>query len=194
MTPTRRAAVALAVLAVAAPFVASWLVLPVAVAIVSATVVDALLVRSSPALRREAPSVVVRGQPASLKLELATPVRGHVRLRQPVGPDLRLTPGEADEALDAELVGRRRGAHPLPAPAVRVRGPLGLGAWTHRAGDDGEVRVYPDVRQIRQYDMLARQNRTAQVGLRRVRQGVSRRHSLLGGPLRRHVRRRAGEL
>lgn len=33
-----------------------------------------------------------------------------------------------------------------------------------------EVRVYPDVRQIRQYDMLARQNRTAQVGLRRVRQ------------------------
>src|SRR2546427_527 len=79
-------------------------------------------------VRRESPAVGVRGRPASLRLLLAAPVRGGARLRQPVGPDLLVLPGEADTALDAELVGRRRGRHPLPAPAVRVRGPLGLGA------------------------------------------------------------------
>ena len=166
MTPTRRTAFALAALAVAAPFVATWLVLLAAVAIVSACVVDALLVRERPAVTREAPSVVVRARPARLRLELARPGRARVRLRQPVGPDLRLVPGEANASLDAELIGRRRGRHPLPAATVRAYGPLGLGAWTHSAGDESEVRVYPDLPGARRLAASIRRGRFREEGQR----------------------------
>src|SRR5439155_12086743 len=50
VTPTRRTAVAFVVLAFAAPFVAPWLILPAAVALASASLVDALLVRRAPVL------------------------------------------------------------------------------------------------------------------------------------------------
>jgi uncharacterized protein (DUF58 family) len=166
MTLTRRVAVALAALALAAPFVASWLIALSAVAIVAATLADALLVRSRPEVRRESPAVVVRGLPAQLRLELAAPVRGRARLRQSVGPDLRLRPMEADTMLDAELVGRRRGRHALPQPAVRVRGPLGLGAWTHRAGEESEISVYPDLPGARRLAASVRQGRFCQEGTR----------------------------
>ena len=166
MTPTRRTALALAALALAAPFVATWLILLVAVAIVSACVADALLVRETPALRREAPSVVVRGRPARMSLELAEPARGRARLRQPVGPDLKLLPAESDAALDAELLGRRRGRHPLPAAAVRLYGPLGLGAWTHSIGDAAEVRVYPDLPGARRLAASVRRGRFREEGRR----------------------------
>lgn len=166
MTLTRRVALALATLALAAPFVASWLVALAVVAIVAATLADALLVRSRPEVRRESPRIVVRGLPARLRLELASPIRGRARLRQPVGPDLRLLPTEADTVLDAELIGRRRGRHPLPTPAVRVRGPLGLGAWTHRAGEESEVAVYPDLPGARRLAASIRQGRFRQEGTR----------------------------
>jgi uncharacterized protein (DUF58 family) len=164
--PTRRAALALAALAVAAPFVPQWVILLTAVAVISASIVDALLVRAAPVLRRESPSVVARGRSVRLHLELVAPVRGPARLRQPVGPDLRLVPGEAEGALDAELVGRRRGRHALPAAAVRVRGPLGLGAWMHRAGGQAEMLVYPDVLGARRIAASVRRGRFREEGRR----------------------------
>ena len=166
MTPTRRAAVALAALAVAAPFVSPWLILLTAAALVSASVVDALLVRAAPDLHREAPAVVVRGRPARLRLEVEAPARRWSRLRQPVGPDLRLQPGEHVGALDAELVGLRRGRHPLPRPVVRLPGPLGLGAWTHGVGDDSQLVVYPDLPGARRLAAAVRQGRFREEGRR----------------------------
>jgi uncharacterized protein (DUF58 family) len=68
------------------------------------------------------------------------------------------------------LTPRERGNHQFGGLHLRARTPLGLLLRTRVVPAKVEVRVYPDVRQIRQYDMLARQNRTAQVGLRRVRQ------------------------
>jgi uncharacterized protein (DUF58 family) len=67
------------------------------------------------------------------------------------------------------LTPRERGDHRFGSLHLRVRTPLGLLLRSIVMPHAVEVRVYPDVRQIRQYDMLARQNRTAQVGLRRVR-------------------------
>ena len=166
MTPTRRTAVAFVVLAFAAPFVAPWLILPAAVALASASLVDALLVRRAPVLRREAPAVVVRSRPARLRLEVPAPVRRWAVLRQPVGPDLRLVPGEHRGALDAELVGLRRGRHPLARPVVRLRGPLGLGAWTHGLGEDSEVVVYPDLPGARRLAAAVRQGRFREEGRR----------------------------
>lgn len=166
MTPTRLAAGAFAVLAVAAPFVAPWLVLPAALAVATAVAVDALLVRERPRVSREAPSALVRGAPARLRLRVADAVRDRSRLRQPVGPDLQLRPGEAEVALDAELIGVRRGSHPLPRAVVRVRGPLGLAAWTHRACDDTELRVYPDLPGARRLAASLRTGRFREEGRR----------------------------
>jgi uncharacterized protein (DUF58 family) len=165
VTPTHRAALAFAALAVAAPFVSSWLVLLAAAALVSATVVDALLVRDAPRLRREAPTVVVRRLPSRLRLEL-DPARGWARVRQPVGPDLQLVPGEHRGLLDAELVGLRRGRHSLPRPVVRLRGPLGLGAWTHRTGKAAELVVYPDLPGARRLAAAVRRGRFREEGRR----------------------------
>src|SRR5262249_31675353 len=64
---------------------------------------------------------------------------------------------------------RERGNHRFGPLHLRGRTPLGLLLRSIVMPHGLAVRVYPDVRQIRQYDMLARQNRTAQVGLRRVR-------------------------
>ena len=51
-------------------------------------------------------------------------------VRQPQSADLRVEPRQAVGALEAQIVARRRGRHPLPAAAIRVDGPLGLGRWT----------------------------------------------------------------
>src|SRR5436190_1989688 len=68
------------------------------------------------------------------------------------------------------LVPRERGDHAFGPLYLRIRTPLGLVLRTVVMPAAARIRVYPDVRQIRQYEMLARQNRTSQVGLRRVRQ------------------------
>src|SRR5438876_418259 len=65
---------------------------------------------------------------------------------------------------------RERGDHAFGPLYLRIRTPLGLVLRTVVIPAAARIRVYPDVRQIRQYEMLARQNRTSQVGLRRVRQ------------------------
>src|SRR5262249_45689006 len=38
-----------------------------------------------------------------------------------------------------------RGRHVLPEPALRLEGPLGLGAWHHRSGGEHAVVVWPDL-------------------------------------------------
>jgi uncharacterized protein (DUF58 family) len=145
MSPTPRAAAALAALAVAAPFVPVWAVALGALAVVTVTAVDALAVRRRPRTERLAPQALVRGIAAPLSVDVRPGRASRVRVRQPVPPDVRLEPSVGEGGLEAQLVGKRRGRHTLPAPAVRLVGPLGLGAWTHAGGEAGEVRVYPDV-------------------------------------------------
>jgi uncharacterized protein (DUF58 family) len=130
---------------------ASALVVPVPLAgialaaILTVTVVDALAARRRPHVERTVPHILSRGVPAPLRLDVRGPVPGRVRLRQPLPPDLRSTPSEADHRLEATVVARRRGRHVLGAPAVRADGPLGLGCWYHRPGPEAEVLVYPDL-------------------------------------------------
>ena len=145
MTPTPRAAYLLGAVALSSLVIPLGVAGLLALAVVSATAADAYAVRRRPAVKRSAPRVLARGVPAKLKLELDPATRGRVRLRQPVPPDLELTPSEADGALDAVVVARRRGRHRLPAPAVRVEGPLGLAAWYGRCAGEVETIVYPDL-------------------------------------------------
>ena len=166
MSPTTRAAwvagaVSLSALLVPWPAVALALL-----AVASATVVDALSVRRAPAVARTAPRIASRGVPASFRLELAEPPPGRARVRQPLPPDVGLTPSEADDPLESLLVARRRGRHVLPAAATRVTGPLGLGCWYHRPGEEGELLVYPDMPAAYRLAAAVREGRFRETGQR----------------------------
>jgi uncharacterized protein (DUF58 family) len=164
MSPTARAALALAALAVAALFVPPAAALLGLAALAGLFAVDALRVRRAPELAREAPAIAVRGRPAPLRISVDAP---RARVRQPRVPDLALEPAEGDGGLDTALVARRRGRHTLPVPAVRLTGPLGLAAWTHRVGEDADVLVYPDVPGARRLAARVRQGRFREEGRRR---------------------------
>jgi uncharacterized protein (DUF58 family) len=145
VSPTPRAALLVAggaLLALVVPLAVAAFVLAVLALLVG---VDALAVRRRPQVVRTLPALLSRGVAAPLRLELTAPPPGRARLRQPQPPDLVLEPAESDGRLDATLVARRRGRHVLAAPAVRLDGPLGLACWYHRAGEDEELVVYPDL-------------------------------------------------
>jgi uncharacterized protein (DUF58 family) len=166
VSPTVRAALIVGALALSALFVPVWAAGLAALAVLAAVAVDALTARRKPVFSRTTPTVLSRGVPASLRVELMEPLPGRVRVRQPVPPDLAVTPSEAEQGLDSELVARRRGRHPLPQVAARVVGPLGLGAWHHRALTADEVLVYPDLPAAYRLALAVRQGRFAEAGER----------------------------
>ncbi|MGQ0802312.1 MAG: DUF58 domain-containing protein [Actinomycetota bacterium] len=129
-----------------------------ALGVVTAVVVDALISRPAPQVERRAPAVLSRGVPSELVVAAAGGPAG-LRVRQPLVPDVDVEPPEADRELDAQVRGRRRGRHTLPAVATRVVGPLGLAAWYRRAGEDAEVLVYPDLPAARRLALAVRQGR-----------------------------------
>jgi uncharacterized protein (DUF58 family) len=158
VSPTPRTAAIAGAIAGSALLLPVWLVLVAELALAAAVVADALGVRAAPVVERDAPANLYRGVVASLRLA-AVEARGRVRVRQPVPSDLRLEPSEAEGELDARLVALRRGRHPLPRPATRTTGPLGLGRWYHRPGEDAEVTVYPDLPAARRLALAVRRGR-----------------------------------
>jgi uncharacterized protein (DUF58 family) len=70
-----------------------------------------------------------------------------------------VTPQESDDGIDGAIVARRRGRRSLPAPGLRSRGPLGLGSWHHRAGEDAEILVLPDLPAARALVLAVRNGR-----------------------------------
>ena len=136
-----------------------------AVVVVVAAVVDALAARKPPDVERTAPRAVARGVPAPIVLEAGPGL--HTTLRQPRTAELRVDPAKGVGRVAGSLVGLRRGRHVLPAPAVRVDGPLGLGCWYRRSGEDAELVVYPDVPNARRLARAARGGRLGPEGRRR---------------------------
>jgi uncharacterized protein (DUF58 family) len=171
VTPTPRVAALLAVIAGSALLVPWPVVLPAVLALAAATAVDLTFVRRPPEVTRTAPEFVARGTDAALRIEVDG-AGDAVRVRQPVGPDLALTPDEADGGLDSKLVGRRRGRHTLAPAAVRLTGPLGLGAWHHDVGDTAEIAVLPDVPGARRIAQAVRRGRFREEGRRRGPLGI----------------------
>jgi len=144
MSPTPRLALFLAAAALGFLFLPAALPALVTVALLAGAAGDALAVRRPPRLERTVPPILARGVPAEVVIDVDAGGAA-TRVRQPVPPDLGLDPPEADGRLTATLVPRRRGRHPLPAPAVRIGGRLGLGRTHHRVGAESDVLVYPDM-------------------------------------------------
>jgi uncharacterized protein (DUF58 family) len=145
VSPRPRAAYLVAGAAVSALVVPVELAVVALAAIAAVTLVDALAARRAPRVERSVPHILSRGVAAPLRLEVRDAVPGNVRLRQPLPPDVRATPSEAEGRLEATVVARRRGRHRLTAVALRVDGPLGLGSWFHRSGEETDLLVYPDL-------------------------------------------------
>jgi len=165
MSPTPRAAAALAVIALLALALPPALAGLAAAALAAAVVVDARAVRRRPELDRTLPEVLARGVTAPLEVHAAVAAGGSVRVRQPSVPDVRVEPREGDGGLEATVTGRRRGRHHLPGVAARAVGPLGLGAWYHPAGEPRELRVYPDLPAARRLALAVRLGRFREQGL-----------------------------
>jgi uncharacterized protein (DUF58 family) len=167
VTLTNRTVLVLVALAAAA-LVVPGTVAGIAVAVLAGLVLaDALLARSAPRVTRTLPAVLARGVGVPLAITVeGTDTGGAVRVRQPLVPDLALDIREGDGGLAATLTPRRRGRHVLPAVALRARGPLGLGAWQHRAVGEQEVTVFPDLPSARRLALAVREGRFRDPGVR----------------------------
>lgn len=146
MSITRRGLIVLAVVAASAAVLPDSLATSLFALALVVVATDAWAARAVPKVTLSVPPILSRGVPSSLAA-VATP--GQARLRLAPGPDLVIEPLEATGRLVGEVVARRRGSHTIPRPATRLDGPLGLGRWYHRAGDDTRVVVYPDMVQAR---------------------------------------------
>jgi uncharacterized protein (DUF58 family) len=145
LSPAPRTAALVAVLAILGLAVELPVTVVLLAALAGGVIADLLAVREAPMIRREAPRSAARGLPTSLSLRQLAALRGAVRLRQPVPPDVRLEPSESDEALEGTLVAHRRGRHELPRPVVRRTGPLGLARRDFDLLEPEELLVYPDL-------------------------------------------------
>jgi uncharacterized protein (DUF58 family) len=166
VTLTARTAAVLALVALGALMVPGA-VAAAAVAVVAGLVIaDALAARRAPRATREVAATLARG--VGVPLAVAVPGAGaaRVRVRQPLVADLALDVQEGDGSLHATLTPRRRGRHVLPAVALRSRGPLGLGAWQHRAAGEQELTVFPDLPGARRLARAVREGRFRDPGVR----------------------------
>lgn len=164
MSPTPRTAWALAGVAIAGLFVPLPVVALAAVALLGAAFVDAWSVREAPDVRRQLPQIMSRAVPSRVSIEADAPDARRIRLRQASPPDVKVSPAEDDERIDAVIVATRRGRHVFPPTAARSDGPLGLGRWYHSPGEDQEVLVYPDLPNARRLALAVRQGRFREAG------------------------------
>jgi uncharacterized protein (DUF58 family) len=133
-------------------------------------VVDALASSSKLlTVSRQTPEVfsIGRQNPVTVELRSRTRRRLHVQLtcelfehasadELPIRFTLR---GRARNVVRFRVVPRRRGAFVLGDLVVRYQSPLGLWKKQVRFPSHQPVRVYPDVQQVRTWELLARQDR-----------------------------------
>jgi uncharacterized protein (DUF58 family) len=102
---------------------------------------------------------------------LAVEVRDGVPHRLNPAPPQFSVRAQAQSSTTWQYVMRpgRRGAFVLPGVHVRVRSRLGLWQRLFVYPCETVVHVYPDMKQLHQFALLARTNRLSQVGVRRTR-------------------------
>ncbi|HTU95268.1 MAG TPA: DUF58 domain-containing protein [Solirubrobacteraceae bacterium] len=145
LAPTVRAAVMLAVIALLALVVPSWLPIALALVLLGALLADGWMVRRAPTIQRSARSVLSRGASVPLRVTAHTADGRRVLLRQAPAAGIGVDGGTGISELDGAMTGVRRGRHLLPGVASASLGPLGLARVHHGAGETSELRVYPDV-------------------------------------------------
>jgi uncharacterized protein (DUF58 family) len=156
LAPTRRAVIALAVIALTALILPWWVPVACALILVAACGVDAFSVREPPALERQFPRTLSRGVSAGLRVSAAAEDGRTVLLRQPATPWLVGEPAVGRGELTGSLTPLRRGLHDLPPVASASVGGLGLARVHHPVGAPEQLRVYPNLVAARALTMRLR--------------------------------------
>lgn len=141
-----------------------------------------LLISPSPndvAIHREISEVLSVGasNPATLTVRNRTGLTLAMTLHDDPGPlcevdrlpqSITVGPGK-EETIHYSVKPSRRGASQMPA--VHLRFPTRLGLWTrHQIRPlSTPIRIYPDIRAVYRYELMARQNRLSEIGVRMVR-------------------------
>ena len=141
-----------------------------------------LLISPSPndvAIHREISEVLSVGasNPATLTVRNRTGLTLAMTLHDDPGPlcevdklpqSVTVGPGK-EETIHYSVKPSRRGASEMPA--VHLRFPTRLGLWTrHQIRPlPTPIRIYPDIRAVYRYELMARQNRLSEIGVRMVR-------------------------
>jgi uncharacterized protein (DUF58 family) len=160
---------------------AIWLILAIDFVLGLLLLIDLLTVprRSSFSAKREAGRIVSLGKPHKVVVTLInhSSRRRAVSVRDGVPHELNPEPEEftftagpsSRTTLRYELRAGRRGAFVLEEVYLRVMSRLGL--WQRMLNYPAEttLNVYPDMKQLGQYAMLARTNRLSLLGVRRTR-------------------------
>ena len=145
MTPTARAAIALAAAGALAIIAGVTVGVGVALLVTAATGADLLLSRGRPRVERRHPKVLPRGYPVELTITASADRAGRVDIRQPLPPDLIADTTTGTAQISTVLTAHRRGHHTLPGVATRVVGPMGLGATIRVDRTTSDVVVFPDI-------------------------------------------------
>ena len=115
---------------------------------------------AEPAGRAALPEVLSRGVPAQLTPRRPRPPAARCACARPPRRRSTIEPREGDGG--AERDGRRRAGAAgtcCPAVATRATGPLGLARWDHAAGEEAEVRVFPDLQAARRLALAVARGR-----------------------------------
>ena len=186
MIPTRRLVLLAAMLAIPLMFSSidrnvADLALLVNLLLVAAACVD-LLISPGPDqidVRREVSEVLSVG--ASNPASLVVRNRSHAKLRLSLHDDpgelcsverlpqtMDLAPGK-ETTVHYVVTPHRRGASGMVA--VHLRFPTRLGLWSRQQRRPlvTPIRIYPDIRAVYRYELMSRQNRLSEIGVRMVR-------------------------
>ena len=175
MSPTRRAAALIGLLAVATVALqGAWGIAAfLAVGVAGLTIADAAAaVRRRPEVVRPRVPTLARGTGVEFEIRVSDEGQGSLRLRQPVPPELALNLQESRGDLRGVLVGRNRGVHTIPATTVRSGGPLGFATCDRLAGTPIDVVVMPDLPRARRMAESRARGRLAETGKIRSRLGI----------------------
>ena len=153
----------------------------VALGAVALAVIDA---RATPRLgagelEREAPPQLSIGAPHTVRVRVRAPRAGRLEVRvRDEAPasfvvDRRVLaarlPPLGETTLEYVARPRFRGSYRFGALNARVRGPLGLVERQQRVDRDAPANVYPDLREIRRYEVTLRRGLAYESGQRRSR-------------------------
>jgi uncharacterized protein (DUF58 family) len=118
-----------------------------------------------------------QSHPVALTISNSTPRPQYVSVRDGVPQEFDCRPDEFHLVLSPrsrttvhyELKAARRGAFELDAVHLRVRSRLGFWQRLLKLPQSSTINVYPDLKQLSEYALLARTNRLYQLGVRRTR-------------------------
>lgn len=151
------------------------------VAVVVAILLDLTTLRGAGRLRAERACGVVAslGEPQDVELTIENLSRREceLRLRDDVPPTFHAEPGEfltsvpaaSLAVLEYRLTPRRRGTYTMRQVDALVSSRFGLWSRAVALPCLTELRVYPDIRQIERYTVLARRDKLSLLGVRRSR-------------------------